>query len=235
MSTIFERLDALEAQMNGLNTDYNHLSGQLVSVEETVEEVLNSINGFLPDQAEDINDKDLNECVGKIIFGYGNGCLNKPTGSNGYLINIPHHSSPTQFNKQIWITRPTNNVYIRNMDNGTFTAWLPVRHDTGWSALTLASGVSEQNTSQYPCRYRKINSQVFIDGCVKGLTATGQIVCTLPEGYRPSKSYYFQSATNAGKTDTFRVHTDGRIEYMSTTGTVAASNYHFITTSFLTD
>lgn len=40
---------------------------------------------------------------------------------------------------------------------------------------------------------------------------------------------------NGGHTDTFRVHTDGRIELLFTTGALNASNYHFITTSFLND
>lgn len=40
--TIFERLDALEATVNGLNTDMSNLSRHLTSVEETVEELINA-------------------------------------------------------------------------------------------------------------------------------------------------------------------------------------------------
>lgn len=40
--TVFERLDALEAAVNGLNTDINNLTRHLTSVEETVEELLNA-------------------------------------------------------------------------------------------------------------------------------------------------------------------------------------------------
>lgn len=40
--TIFERLDALEATVNGLNTDLSNLSRHLTSVEETVEELINA-------------------------------------------------------------------------------------------------------------------------------------------------------------------------------------------------
>lgn len=40
--TIFERLDALEATVNGLNTDISNLTRHLTSVEETVEEILNA-------------------------------------------------------------------------------------------------------------------------------------------------------------------------------------------------
>ena len=209
------------------------------TLQQQMQEVLNIINNlgndFVPESAVNINDMDLNNCIGKVIFAYGNNCLNRPNGSNGYLINIPHNSSPDKFNKQIWITRPTDNIFVRNMDGGVFTNWTPIRFDTGWAKLTLASGISEQNNSQYPCRYRKINNQVYVDGCVKGITAINTVVATLPEGYRPSKSYYFQSASNGGHTDTFRVHTDGRIELLFATGAVSAGSYHFITTSFLND
>lgn len=42
MSTIFERLDALEAQVNGLITDFNYMGRKIVNLEETVEELLNA-------------------------------------------------------------------------------------------------------------------------------------------------------------------------------------------------
>lgn len=82
--------------------------------------------GFLSSASENLNDKDLNDCVGRIIIGYGNNCLNKPTGANGYLINIPHNSRGDLFNKQIWFCRPANAIYFRNMDNGTFGDWAKI-------------------------------------------------------------------------------------------------------------
>lgn len=42
MSTIFERLDALEAAVNGLNTDINYMGRKIVNLEETVEELINA-------------------------------------------------------------------------------------------------------------------------------------------------------------------------------------------------
>ena len=42
MSTIFERLDALEATVNGLNTDISNLRNHLTSIEETVEQLINA-------------------------------------------------------------------------------------------------------------------------------------------------------------------------------------------------
>lgn len=85
-----------------------------------------AITGCLSNASENLNDKDLNECIGRIIIGYGNNCLNKPTGANGYLINIPHNSRGDLFNKQIWFCRPANAIYFRNMDNGTFGEWAKI-------------------------------------------------------------------------------------------------------------
>lgn len=219
--------------------DVAELQESVTELREAILEVATSIldieQNVLPDKCATLNDVDLNTQIGKIIIGYGNGCLNKPTGSNGFLINLPHNSAPDKFGKQIWITRPSNNVFLRNLENGVFGEWVSIRFDTGWYTLSLTSGVNPQNESQYPCRYRKVNDRVYVDGCVKGLSAAGQIVATLPEGYRPSKSYYYQTPTNGGKTDTFRVHTDGRIEWMATTGTFADTNYHFIKTEFFVD
>ena len=229
---IKELLNSIFGDPRSIYDDVDTLKNQMLEVFG----ILNSLeNDFVPEKAENLNDKDLNDCVGRVIFGYGNNCINKPTGSNGYLINIPHDGRGDLFNKQIWLTRPQNQVFVRNMDNGTFTEWVAIRFDSGWNTLTLASGISAQNSSQYPCRFRKLNNQVFVDGCIKGATKINTVVATLPEGYRPSKSYYFQSASNGGNTDTFRVHTDGRIELLFSTGTVTADSYHFITTNFLND
>lgn len=72
-----------------------------------------------------IDGKDLNTLVGRLIFGYGNNCTNKPSSSNGYLINIPHSSVTYEYayNVQIWIDRDLSNMYVRNQVNGTFTEW----------------------------------------------------------------------------------------------------------------
>lgn len=229
---IKELINSLYGVPRSIYDDVDTLKNQMLEVLGRLD---NISTDFIPEKAENLNDKDLNQCVGRIIFGYGNNCINKPTGSNGYLINIPHDGRGDLFNKQLWLTRPQNQVFVRNMDNGTFTEWVPIRFDSGWNKLTLASGISEQNSSQYPCRFRKVNNQVFVDGCVKGVNSVNTVVATLPDGYRPSKSYYFQNATGGGKTSTFRVHTDGRIELLFSTGTIATDSYHFITTNFLAD
>lgn len=109
-------------------------------------------------------------------------------------------------------------------------------YDTGWQALPLASGISQQNASQYPCRIRKISNVVYVEGAITGFAEVTKVVATLPEGYRPSKSFYVQNVTNAGKTDTYRIYTNGNIERMATTKSPQLeSDYHFLNMSFLTN
>ena len=198
---------------------------------------VNSIDRLLLSRySRDINDQNLDDLTGEIIFGYGNNCLNRPNGANGYLINIPHCKSPETHNTQIWITRPKAGLFIRNMEGGAWTVWTPVYSDSGWQTLPLASGVSQQNASVYPCRYRRLGNVVYVEGAVKGFTEIQKVVATLPEGYRPAKSFYVQTATNAGQTDTFMFRANGDIERMATTRTPqSADDYHFINASFLID
>lgn len=179
---IKEILNLLYGVPRSIYDDVDTLKNQMLEVLGRLD---NISTDFIPEKAENLNDKDLNQCVGRVIFGYGNNCINKPTGSNGYLINIPHDGRGDLFNKQLWLTRPQN--------------------------------------------------QVFVDGCIKGVNSVNTVVATLPDGYRPSKSYYFQNASGGGTTTTFRVHTDGRIELLFSTGSVSSTAYHFITTNFLTD
>ena len=223
---IYDDVAALIEEVASLTNLTDSLSGEIETLDET----------SLRTYSRDINDQNLDDLYGEIIFGYGNGCGNKPTGANGYLINIPHAKSPDTYNTQIWITRPKAGLFIRNMEGGTWSAWTPVYYDTGWAVLPLASGVAQQNASVYPCRYRKLGKVVYVEGAVKGFTEVTKVVATLPEGYRPNKSFYIQTATNAGMTDTFMFRTNGAIERVATTrNPQAADDYHFINAAFLID
>lgn len=182
-------------------------------------ETLIANGGFLKSAAENLNNKDLNTCVGKIIIGYGNECTNRPINQNGYFINIPHNDRPTLYGKQIYITRQTNSIYMRNLENGTFGAWVTLRHDTGWIDLPLASGISAYSSTQYP-QYRRINNTVYLRGAVKGIRTDKTIIGTLPGGYRPTKVVSFaQNMSMSGGAANFarwQIQTDGDIEMQYT-------------------
>lgn len=213
-NTIFERLDLLESEINTIKTT------------------------FLSQKSTDINNKDLNECIGKVIFAYGNGCTNKPTTSNGYLINIPHDSKPTLYNKQIWFSRSSNEIWVRNLENGVWGEWQPVRYDSGWITLPLASGVSAYSNAQLP-QYRKVGNTVYIRGAVKGITTVPKVIGTLPAGFRPTQVRSFVQNTSVQDSHPhftrMQVQTNGDIEIRYTTNDISASTWFPIETSFLND
>lgn len=223
-STIFERLDLLETEINAIKA------------------VIDALNtDFVPEKSTDINYKDLNECIGKVIFAYGNGCTNKPTTSNGYLINLSHDSRPMLYNKQIWFSRNSNEIWVRNMENGTWNAWQPVRYDSGWKDLNLASGVELYGEQSKP-QYRKIGNVVYLRGAVKNILAGQTTIATLPEGFRPTRTVPFVQNTSmltgsVATTARWKVGADGNIvvESVSSGASFGATKWFPFDVSFLAD
>lgn len=169
--------------------------------------------------------------------------LNKPiTATQNAYIDV-RYGATGELQQWFYInskaTTRNNKVYYRYYYENEWCEWQTgyLRpDDTGWLELPLASGIGQHDASNFPCRYRKIGNIVYVQGCVNGFADVEKVVATLPEGFRPSKSFYFQNATNGGKTDTFNARTNGNIERVSTTlPTLATSNYHFINFSFLVD
>lgn len=136
-------------------------------------------------------------------------------------------------------TTHNNKIYHRYYYDGEWSAWETgylKQDDSGWIDLPLASGVTEHNSASFPCRYRKIGNRVRVEGCVRGFATATKTIATLPAGYRPSKPFYTQGATNGGNVDTFNVQSGGAIERVSTTlANLSADNYHFINMEFYVD
>ena len=80
---------------------------------------------FINVQGTDISNKNLDNMVGYLYFGYGNNLTNSYKNYNGYFINIPHSVEAYKYlyNVQLFSTRDRQNVYMRRMVNGTFTPW----------------------------------------------------------------------------------------------------------------
>ena len=224
-ATVFERLDALEESI------------------ATINKLIASLNtDFVPDATESINNADLNELYGRVIIAYGNQCLNRPSGLNGYLINIPHDKRPTVYNKQIWITRPNNDVYIRNMDGEEWGEWLMLHYDSGWKNLTLANGISVYNADR-PVQFRRINNVIYLRGGIKGVKGNNTLIGTLPSNYRPQYAHYFVQnmsyfkATAAANIARFQINTEGEIimQYNDDVEDKTADQWYNLETSFLVD
>lgn len=225
------------------NPDSKSIYDDVAQLQTAVENLENLIaqGGFLKSASEDLNNKDLNTCIGKIIVGYGNNCVNKPSSTNGYFVNIPHDNKPDLYGKQFWITRATNDIYMRNLENGTFGEWVAVRVDSGWLDLPLADGISSYSSAQSP-QYRKINNTVYIRGAVKGIKTDKTIIATLPVGFRPTKvvSFVQNMSMNGGVANMVRwqVQTDGDIEMQYTDHSLSeytGSEWFALDVNFLND
>lgn len=225
------------------NPDSRSIYDDVAQLQTAVENLENLVaqGGFLKSASEDLNNKDLNSCIGKIIIGYGNNCVNRPTSTNGYFVNIPHDNKPELYGKQFWITRATNDIYIRNLENGTFGEWVAVRVDSGWMDLPLADGISSYSSAQSP-QYRKINNTVYIRGAVKGIKTDKTIIATLPVGFRPTKvvSFVQNMSMSGGVANMVRwqVQTDGDIEMQYTDHSLSeytGSEWFALDVNFLND
>lgn len=120
-------------------------------------------------EMKDISNQDLNSLTGDIIVGYGNNCTNKPA-QNGYLINLPHASDPTNYNKQIWFARNSGNIYCRDKEAGTWGDWQKVSQAPNIMTAYLSSNltVSSANANAYTnftlSRYESTGDRLTISG-----------------------------------------------------------------------
>ena len=168
------------------------------------------------------------------------------TTSEYFLINLYHSNSelhftfltPTGVMRRV-IAKDgvvTTNNYLQIKENKiTFNGKCIPILDSGYSSITLKSGITAHNSSVFPVRCKKQGNIVFIEGAVKGVTTKAREIGVLPEGYRPTgKQVYYVQARTGGYIDTYKISTDGLIKIMnSTANSFVSSDYHFISTSFI--
>ena len=106
---------------------------------QQMDEVLSELPYKISNSSHDITDEDLNLLIDEIYFGYGNNCINKPTGAaNGYFVNLPH-ATMANYNKQFWIERTNNRIWERAQENSVWSTWTMVGGEhlvTGSSVIT---------------------------------------------------------------------------------------------------
>lgn len=219
MSTIYERLDELEAKVTALE-----------SAQQTVTTLTTGADIFTL-------------AIGKYLIpnaSVAQTLLNKPAGASNSTGFVEVVSGGDEGQKTVFYKTCSKNTTVHYecaYYGGAWGTWRSVHEvDTGWIDLPLASGISAHNSNAFPCDYRKIGNTVYVRGCITGFTDVEKVVATLPEGFRPSNSFYIQRSTNGGKTDTFNVRNNGNIERVATTlPTLVTDNYHFIDVTFLVD
>lgn len=126
------------------------------------------------------------------------------------------------------------------LDKGNFDDVM----DSGWLTAIPADGFTLYNTSQ-PIQYRKIGKIVSLNGTVSPMTeiagsTTTHTICTLPEGYRPSRSRYFVCYGSNNYTWRLTINTSGAVQfsrYGLDSGYVTAGTNHWLNfnVTFFTD
>lgn len=116
MANIYDDVETLKTQMAQVQSDIDTLTNSMPDA-----------NDLLARATTDLSDENLNEWIGEIYVGYGNGCVNKPAGAgNGYFINIPHCTQQAAYNKQYWIERTNNRIWTRMQENEVFSGWVMI-------------------------------------------------------------------------------------------------------------
>lgn len=99
-------------------------------------------------------------------------------------------------------------------DGGTFTF---TGNFGGWTALpfTNSGGTTWANFGApwQTGRYRKVGDIVYLEGLVKRTAGSGNIIATLPTGYRPANFHVFPTIASSNTLAVIEVQPDGDIQY----------------------
>lgn len=158
MPTVYERVDALEAAMATVQQDIENLTNGMPDA-----------NDLLARATTDLSNENLNEWIGEIYVGYGNGCTNKPAGAgNGYFINIPHCTQQAAYNKQYWIERTNNRVWARMQENEVFSGWVMIG---GNEMVTGSAKITNETFNGKAVYCKTINTGNLLNDAVKEIAS----------------------------------------------------------------
>lgn len=158
MPTVYERVDALEAAMTTVQQDIENLTNGMPDA-----------NDLLARATTDLSNENLNEWIGEIYVGYGNGCTNKPAGAgNGYFINIPHCTQQAAYNKQYWIERTNNHIWTRMQENEVFSNWVMIG---GNEMVTGSAKITNETFNGKAVYCKTINTGNLLNDAVKEITS----------------------------------------------------------------
>lgn len=112
-----------------------------------------------------------------------------------------------------------------------------LKSDSGWINFTLEGGATAYDNNNKPA-VRKYGNTINLRGAIKGVTATGTTICTLPAAYKPAMDYYFTTSAIASGTVKSTVTmlisaSNGTVKLYSKSGTIAATDMICIATQFI--
>ena len=171
---------------------------------------------------------DLGKTWTLVTNAYGSDTLNIAGVIDGEL--VLYDKTYTNKTGPIYSTRPTKKTldqFVREKVD-----------DTGWINISLAGSVVAYNQDSIP-QIRRMGSQVFIRGAVKGITAIGTTIAYLPIGFRPSGYHPFTCPGTEKRQNRFQIRpSDGRLQFENATSdatSFATSNWYPINTTYLAD
>lgn len=111
--------------------------------------------------------------------------------------------------------------------------------DSGWMPLQTATGVTAFSTNLQPA-VRNVGNRVYIRGAVKGLTAAGTTICTLPISCRPAVDHIYavpaESGTSVQSIVSIKIAAStGIVSLAAIYGGISSAAMISIATSFLAD
>lgn len=134
---------------------------------------------------------------GRYIIPNGTVCntlLNRPdtTGQTAIIDVVKGGNSTGQL---IMIYQPcikgSNKRYINHYYADSWGAWIADdTTDSGWISLTLNEGWSMNDYTTEQPMYRKVGNLVMLRGLVNATTAAGNLIATLPAGFRPATNSF---------------------------------------------
>lgn len=112
-----------------------------------------------------------------------------------------------------------------------------LKADGGWINFSLEGGATAYDSNNTPA-VRKYGNRTNIRGAIKGVTATGTVICTLPAAYKPAMDYYYTTSAIANgtvkSTVTMQVlASSGQVKLVAKSGTIAATDMIPIATNFI--
>ena len=110
--------------------------------------------------------------------------------------------------------------------------------DGGWINFYLESGATAYDSTTTPA-VRCIGNRVYLRGAIKGVTASGKTICTVPVAYRPAIDHIYTTSANdasgnVNDTIVMRISaSNGTVKLYAKSGTIASTDMISIATTFL--
>lgn len=113
-----------------------------------------------------------------------------------------------------------------------------LKSDSGWIDFWLEGGAAAYDTDNKP-GVRKFGNITSLRGAIKGVTAVGTVICTLPAAYKPAMDHIYTTCSyNASgsvtSTVVFQVlASSGQVKLVAKSGTINATDKISIATNFI--